>query len=336
MFEDLQRALRNLERNPFSVPVPDPVDDEGYVDRECPAKDCQFVFKVSHADWRSPKVKDEAVHCPSCGHIAESSEWATTQNVERAKKNAIAQVSQSIDSAMRRDASNWNRRQPSGGFLKITMSVSGGPRHFSVPALALQPMQRKLECSVCSCRYAVIGSAFFCPGCGHDDVLRDFHQAMQRMLATLEQMYSIRSAMDSADAAADINRYLVEGFMQSTVTAFERVVGALFAASGATTKVRRGAFQNLSEGGSLWEAQFGHDFSSLLSGFEWLAINRYFQQRHLLAHREGMVDAAYVSHTADITYQIGQRLIVRESAVREFLQLVEKLVKVLEQDVAGP
>jgi hypothetical protein len=53
----------------------------------------------------------------------------------------------------------------------------------------------------------------------------------------------------------------------------------------------------------------------------------YFQQRHLLAHQQGIVDQDYIERSGDTTYQVGQRLIIRDAAVSEFADLVEMLGK---------
>jgi hypothetical protein len=73
MFDELLRELRRLER-PQTIRVSISSDEDGYLDRECPAPECLFQFKVHEDDWRD-KVRDEEVFCPSCGHTADSGSW---------------------------------------------------------------------------------------------------------------------------------------------------------------------------------------------------------------------------------------------------------------------
>ena len=61
---------------------------------------------------------------------------------------------------MRRDALQWNRRQPRNGLVRVTMKVNSKPFHVPLP-LAAEVMQLKVTCPSCECRYAVIGAAFF-------------------------------------------------------------------------------------------------------------------------------------------------------------------------------
>lgn len=62
----------------------------------------------------------------------------------------------------------------------------------------------------------------------------------------------------------------------------------------------------------------------------------YYQQRHLLAHQQGIVDNDYVTRSGDATYEVGQRLLIKESAALKFADLVERLGTVLMVSVARP
>jgi hypothetical protein len=66
MFEDFLKSLRQLDGMKMSVPVAAEADSDGFVDRQCPATECEFLFKVQENDWRDI-VSDEAVWCPFLG-----------------------------------------------------------------------------------------------------------------------------------------------------------------------------------------------------------------------------------------------------------------------------
>jgi hypothetical protein len=55
------------------------------------------------------------------------------------------------------------------------------------------------------------------------------------------------------------------------------------------------------------------------------SLNLFFQQRHLLAHREGIVDQEYIDKTHDLTYRPGQKLVIKEVAVNRLADLVQLL-----------
>lgn len=327
MFEQLKRELERIAATK-EVSVPMEADAEGYLDKECPSAECLFGFKVLKDDWRH-KVRDEQVFCPFCGHTAKATSWYSTQQIEAAKKTVVEQMQNRINTAMKRDADAWNRRQRPG-FLSITMKVDSQPRHVFVPPMAAEPMRLKMACTVCGCRYAVIGAAFFCPACGHNAADVMFTQSLQGIRSALDAIPSVRTAIDDRDTAETTVRLLVENGLQNAITAFQRYAEALYAMKfPGLPAPRRNAFQNLGEGSTLWQNAAGKQYSDYLDTTELAALTRNFQQRHLLAHRQGLVDADYIARSGDRSYREGQRLVVREPAVRECVALIEKLGKAM-------
>ncbi|MHC2633958.1 RNA polymerase subunit RPABC4/transcription elongation factor Spt4 [Bradyrhizobium liaoningense] len=335
MFDDLIRTLKSLDGMKVSVPAAVQADKDGYIDRQCPATECEFLFKVHEDDWRNV-VRDEAVWCPFCGHEGASDKWWTHEEIERAKEAAFAEVKHQVNRAMRTDAERWNRRQPRNSFISMTMKVDAKPKEIVLPAAASDPMQLRIGCSQCACRYAVIGSAYFCPACGHNAAEHVFAQSLATIRATLDNLALIAGGLPDRDTAENTTRLLIEDSLQRIVTAFQRYAEALFARLPAPPKARRNVFQNLTEGSALWLQAFGNGYDAHLDAGDLATLNRYFHQRHLLAHRDGSVDADYISRTGDTSYREGQRLVIRESAVRDALTLVERLAAGLAADAARP
>ena len=52
MFKHLLREMDAL-KNTTSISVPIEADREGYYDKECPARNCLFAFKVHGDDWKN-------------------------------------------------------------------------------------------------------------------------------------------------------------------------------------------------------------------------------------------------------------------------------------------
>ena len=230
-----------------------------------------------------------------------------------------------IGSAMKRDAQSWNSRQRSDSFLRITLSVRDGPQHHFLPPAAAEPMRLRIECPACSCRYAAIGAAFFCPACGHNAADLMFTQSIAGIRNALEALPGVRAAIPDRDTAETTVRLIVENGLQNLVGAFQRYAEALYGKFPSVQKARRNAFQNLGEGSELWFAATGKRYGDHIGGAELVTLTRGFQQRHLLAHREGLVDSGYIDRTGDTAYRVGQRIVVRDGPVREYLALVEKL-----------
>lgn len=327
MFEDLIRKLEALDGQQMSVSIP--ADPEGYFDRACPSDACLFEFKIHEGDWRD-KVRDEEVFCPFCRHAAPSDKWWTEAQIEHAKKKAVGQVSGELNSAIRRDADRWNRRQPRDSFIRMTMSVKGRPTHVALPPAAAEPMQLKVTCPACDCRYAVIGAAYFCPACGHNAVSRDFSRTLDTIRASIDAIPQVRAAFgDDRDAAENTVRTMIESGLGNGVMAFQRYAEALYLTKPDVSPPRRNAFQNLSAGSMLWEEAFGVSFESHLGADPLARLNRYFQQRHLLAHKDGIVDDDYIQRSGDTSYTAGQRIVVKGDSVRECVDLIENLARAL-------
>lgn len=331
MFEEMIREARRLGNHQY-VSVPISSDAEGYFDRECPSDECLFQFKVHEDDWRD-KVRDEGVFCPFCGHTAISDKWWTQEQLNHARKAAISDIKQRLGRAIERDADRWNRRQPRDSFLSMTMKVDNRPRHVSLPPAAAEPMQLKIVCPECACRYAVIGAAFFCPACGNNAAELMFGLSLSGIRKALDALAAVRAAIADRDTAETTVRFIIENGLQNAVAAFQRYAEVLYAKLPSPPTARRNAFQNLTDGSDLWHAATDKRYSDYLDPADLTILTRAFQQRHLLAHTQGIVDQDYISRSGDSAYRLGQRVVIRESDVRKCIDLIEKLASGLASDV---
>jgi hypothetical protein len=89
--------------------------------------------------------------------------------------------------------------------------------------------------------------------------------------------------------------------------------------------VRRNAFQNLEAGSDLWAPVIDATYEQLLDAAALGQLRIFYQQRHVLAHQQGIVDAAYLARSGDTTYTVGQRLLIKPANVLEFANLIERL-----------
>ncbi len=188
MFEDLIKTLEKLEQTK-QVSIPIETDEKGYIDKQCPAEECEFIFKVHQHDWANI-VKDEAVWCPFCRHEAPADQWYTVEQVEHGKSEALSVIKGEIHNAIVWDAQKFNRKQSKGGFVSISMKVSGGQKRTQpIPAKAAESMQLEITCEECNTRFSVIGSAYFCPACGHNSVERTFRDSLKKINDTMGHSY---------------------------------------------------------------------------------------------------------------------------------------------------
>lgn len=323
MFDELMKTLKGLESRSVSVPIE--ADDKGYIDKQCPAEGCEFLFKVNQQDWRG-LFSDEAVWCPMCRHEAPADQWFTVEQAEHIKREALTVIKGEINQAMRADARNFNRRQPRNGFLSMSISVKGGTqRTFVLPAKAAEAMQLEIQCESCSARFAVIGSAYFCPACGFNSVLRTFNDSLRKIRAKKDGEEAVRKSLSETIGADDAEltcRSLRETCLTDGVTAFQKYCEGLYEPYGSP---QMNAFQRIDDGSRLWLEAVGAGYEEWLTPEELLVLKVLYQKRHLLAHQEGIVDDRYIQKSGDTTYKSGQRVVISKSDVDTLLGLLEKL-----------
>jgi hypothetical protein len=209
--------------------------------------------------------------------------------------------------------------------------VKDRPEHVLVPAEAADPMRLKITCSECSCRYAVVGTAYFCPACGHNSADRMFMQSMQGIGSVIDALAHIRAAITDKDVAETTARQAVEAGLQNAVTSYQRYAETLDAKFPVAPMARRNAFQNLADGSTLWHGVSGKHYVEYLTAAQLSDMTRLFQQRHLLAHTGGIVDQDYITRSGDSSYAVGQRIVVRDNSVRELLAILLKLTDCMSQ-----
>jgi len=328
MFQDLIRDLKSLERG-VRIPIEIPLDEKGYMDRECPDPDCLANFKVLYEDWRE-KVSDERVFCPICRHEAESTEWNTEEQVEYIRRVGTRHVGEIIQQGLSKSARRFNQSQPRNSFLKISMSHRPGQLPSACPPEACEPLRQDFECETCECRYSAVGVAFFCPACGHNSAGTTFAASLQTVRSALGNLDAIQNTLTEAtdaDTAANFVRHTIEDGLVKLVGSFQRYAEALFSGlpSSSAINVPKNVFQRLQDSSNLWRQAVGHGYEGLLEAGEIAELQVFFQQRHLLSHKEGIVDQEYLNRSSDGTYDVGQRLLVRRQAVHRLIDLLEKL-----------
>ena len=327
MFENLIKALDNLSKTDKLTFTIEP-DEQGYIDHECPDDRCLFRFKVKPGTGLMDDTRPWT--CPMCGHKAPASSFYTTDQIEEAQRLAVQRIEGVFDQAMRRDAEDFNRRQPRNGFLKMSMQVTGTRafQRLDVPIGASEAMQLQIACDQCSAEYAVVGSAFFCPGCGHSSAARVFDDALRKIAAKRDHIPDVRAAITAAagkDEAELVARSLMESCLTDGVVAFQRFCEVTYRRIPGQQDPPFNAFQRLVDGSKLWRVAVGQGYEDWIAPPDYVALKLLFQRRHLLAHSDGVVDQKYLSNTGDATYKEGQRIVVTAGDVELMLRVLSGL-----------
>lgn len=329
MFDELIRALKSMETTQLTVSIA--ADEEGYLDRECPNDECQAVFKVFLEDWEREENGDLAFCC-RCGHAATGDKWWTTEQAEKLNAAMARHVQQAMASALERDARRFNQGQRRSAFIRMELQIKSPSLPPEIDARARDLMEQKVSCSACSCRYACVGAPFFCPLCGEDDPARAFQAAIdatRACLGRLPEFEQLVAADSGKDIAIDAVRVTLENSMAKLVGAFEGFCLGTFRRlpEAAGVVLAQGTFQRLDDGSDLWVGVGRSSYVDVLGAARWARLRVLYQRRHLIAHREGVVDQRYIDRSGDTAYAVGQRVVVRAQDVLELAEMLELLAR---------
>lgn len=317
----------------MTISVPIPADDKGFVDKECPNKECLSQFKIHQEDWRD-KVSDDCVYCPFCRYEAEAKKWFTQEQVEYVRKKAVQEAARAFQGALARGVAK-SRPVTFGGrgsLLRGSMSLSFRPRQIPdvLPLEAVESFIQEFQCETCNCRFSSVGASFFCPACGNNSALESFEGTIRTVLGAVSSLPEAMSALEGSvgkDTARDIARQLMEDQYPRLVGAFEKVSLALIRKLSNPPSVNNSSvFQRLQDGSVLWKNATGIGYDGILSSQELEFLTIHFQRRHVFSHAQGVIDQTYLTRSGDQDYQVGQRLVVSGAEVEQLARILRKLV----------
>ncbi len=333
MFDDVLRELERLEQG-VEISIEVPLDEKGFLDRQCPSKPCQHQFKVLFDDW-TDKVPDESAFCPLCGHTDHPHEMSTPAQEEYIHDVGLQHVSGIIDKALVSDAQRHNRKErarPKNGLIDISMSMEFKPGApiIAVPPDAAESLRQEFACDSCQCHWSSLGASYFCPACGHNSAPSAFNTTLTTVRDFIHTFPALQRTLEEAagpDSAETTLRQLAEDQFGRIVGAFERYSAALFSElpNASAFPAKGNVFQRIPDASALWKAAVGKGYDDVLTSAEVAALTRFVQQRHVLGHQQGIVDDKYIAKSGDTNYCAGQRLVIRPQHVIELIDVVEKL-----------
>jgi len=330
MFDKILQELKQIENMKITIPIKS--DADGYLDKECPAGDCLFHFKVYADDW-SKKFSNEAVYCPLCGNNAPAESYCTAQQREEGTKQAINYYYSRVSQVF---SDNINGAQSGNDFIKLRMEYQSNVNlnYYILPIEAEKELRQKVTCTRCSARYSVLGSAFFCPCCGYNSVTEMFDNSLKKIQTKLRNLEPIRSAVSeiSEDEAEITVRSLIESTLSDGIVAFQRFCELTYRnQTNDEIKIKSNAFQSLEIGGEYWEKLYGQTYKDWITMEEYNRLNILLQRRHLLAHCEGIVDDKYIQKSRDNSYKFGQRIVVNKKDVFELVEIITRITNKIKE-----
>jgi hypothetical protein len=221
----------------------------------------------------------------------------------------------------------FNHR-PNGPFgIGISMKVEGHPEPIS--HYSERELEEEVVCDHCTLRYTVYGTFAFCPDCRQHNSL----QILEKNLAVAQKQIDLAATVDG-----DLSVQLVADALENGVSAFDGFgrESCRVHSSKATdpTKATAVSFQNLVGAQKSVLALFDVDLTAALDVEDWRFASRCFQKRHLLAHKMGIVDDAYIKATSDGHATVGRKVSILSEEVVALLTAIRKLGTFLTTELA--
>jgi hypothetical protein len=297
----------------FSIPMKN--DEEGFFGRECPNEECLGYFKIELGTGL--QGEDLPCHCPYCGHVGPHDTFWTQDQLEYARSAAMREVQKYVGDMLKRTFPPSRPRR--SDFISITFQYKPG-RPLPLYRYEEKQLETALVCSECGLRYAVYGVFAYCPDCGSHNSLQILEANLD--LASKELELSITVEGSLADQ-------LVADALENGVSAFDAFGRELFRVNSglaiAPDEVARISCQNLESLKSRVSKLFGIDLTTPFTVEEWRLLVQGFHKRHLIAHRMGVVDQAYISNSGDLRAVVGRKVDLDSKEVSVILLLVRRL-----------
>ncbi len=304
--------MRHLRRlgNKFSVPIK--MDSDGYLGRECP--ECERYFKITLGTGITEG--DPPCHCPYCGHCAPQDNFFTKGQIEYAQSVVINKVTGAFIKDLKSLEFDIKPKGPFG--IGMSMKVKGRPQ--PVRGYTELQLEEEVVCDNCTLRYTIYGSFAYCPDCGK----HNSRQILDKNLALAEQQLVLAEKVDQ-----EMTRQLIADALENAVSAFDgfgrEICRVNSSKASDPPKAENVSFQNLVGAQKNVQLVFGIDLTSALDSHEWAFACRCFQKRHLLAHKMGIIDDAYVKATNDPAATVGRKVSIRAEEVTSLLDHVRRL-----------
>lgn len=310
----------------MDIPIKFLPDEKGYFDRECPNENCLYTFKIKMSDWKE-KFSDGQVHCPMCGYIDTVDRWYTQKQVQAIREAQIAFVKDFAAKEISKSFARLAQSTQNNKYVQITYKSDRSTTFSNNPIGQCEEWETEITCDACGTRYSVIGSAYFCPCCGYNSAVNVFDETMdsiERMLSSLPEMKKMLTNLYDRDKAETMCRSMLENSLGDIVSAFQKFAERIYK-SKSTANVKVNDFQIVQKGSQLFADLTGKGYDAWLTKEELARMNLLFQRRHIIEHNGGIVDEKYINQSGDVTYVIGQHLVVHNEDVRELITIIKKL-----------
>jgi hypothetical protein len=297
-----------------------PLDEKGFLGRECPAPDCESQFKIKPGTGL--KGDNLPCHCPYCGCTEPHDHFHTKQQIEYAESIALRRVTNDLNQAFKELEFSYPPKGPFG--IGISLKVTPGEpvpiRYYREPKL-----ETEVVCDDCTLEYAIYGVFAYCPDCGSHNSLQILTKNLDLVLKEVELAATLTDP--------EFVRHLLEDALENCVSSFDgfgRETCRIRASKSTDpAKCREISFQNLPRAADRLQKLFGIALVTSLDTASWQTAYRGFLKRHVIAHHAGVVDDQYLIQSGDHTAIVGRRIPLEQSEIYHLVAVLREFGKTL-------
>ena len=149
--------------NDISVNISIPLDDDGFVRRECPTCEAHFKWFSHDEDSSDAEVADQ-YYCPLCGQAAAPDQWFTSDQVELAQAALMPEALNAISDELTHTFRNSKHLTYRPGAPAVSdlpeplhepndMRIVEPPCHPNEPVKVPDNHSEPIHCLICGVRF---------------------------------------------------------------------------------------------------------------------------------------------------------------------------------------
>ncbi|MFJ8062960.1 hypothetical protein [Streptomyces sp. NPDC096142] len=321
----------------FQIDVSMPLDEDGYLGRQCP--ECSMSFRMNGEDYKALLDKLE-LWCVYCGQHQAHSEFMTDQQRERMLRAAGDLGTQIVSQALGDVFRGFSRGSSHPSSVSLSISYKEKPYYpRPLPGIDEERLARVRTCAGCQVRYAVFDEHRFCPVCGLLPAVLVAFDALQAETARLNALNAVPN-----EAKAVLREQGV--YTRSWVDTIENVVGVVEGLASSVFKAavtdaadrlrgKGNVFQRLDDMADLFVATGYGDVRGILGPESWQRLVETWAARHVFTHNDGIVDEKYLRKVPTSSAQVGRRLVISEASCRRAVEDSTSLCTALAELTVG-
>lgn len=296
-----------------SIPTNIECDKDGYIEKQCPNKECKSVFKIYKDDLKQ-KTDNNKLYCPLCGHTDNINNWFTDNQLLQ-----FANIANQYTKKISEDS-------------KLANDIDSILKDIDRNIKDIQECYINVQCNKCKARYKVNENSYFCPCCNEYEIVKVFLNQINVLEANVN-MIDLLVASIAEGIRFTIKRNILENAIIQIVSYFQSYAYKKYLSivkEEDSSEINVNTFQRIKDGSNCFKKSMGKEYNDFLTNDDYEKMCLFFQRRHILQHNNGIVDDRYLKNSNDSDYKLGQRIIVKKEDVLEFLNIIRKLYNGLE------